>query len=113
MTSPGYPSGGPSCRERTVPRPEFGRGSWKAAGPGFHSSELYFWTEVTGGKLGQDLRMSEGEESIFLELKYVSRDEQPLVLVLPEGLWERLWHDIDAETDAPIHLGVELRNYQV
>ena len=83
------------------------------ARPGFHSTELYFWTEVIGGKLGHDLRMSEDEEPFFLEVKYVSREEQPLVPVLPEGLWERMWDDVDVEIGEPIHLGVELRAWPV
>ncbi len=75
---------------------------------GFHSLELYFWTDVTGGALGEDLFLTQEERAWREELRFVYRNENLSAPVLPEGLWERLWDDVDAGPGDPVYLGIRL-----
>ncbi len=70
-----------------------------------HTVVMYFWANPFGGSLGKDLKLTDEEEAVTTDLRFVHRSEQLDVPLIESDLWGRIWGDIYAGVDETIYLG--------
>ncbi len=72
----------------------------------FHGLSMYFWCTQSGGAVGVGQRLTDEEERLMIDVRFVHRDETLTAPVIPPELWRRMWNDRDAGVREPIYLGV-------